>query len=683
MYLLKDRLPGLPGARDEAERSGQDSTALPQAGGRYAAELTRFLQARHLPGSQIRLTDVLIEPRLLRGRLPATTLEEDEAGTLVETDIYRVIPLLHQFPAIYAAFSMETISLLDLETGDRHIALLGQPGTGKSTALAALGLIALRAIDPEIMFRSAFEEARFEEDDDENTPEHVRERRRREREEVQRRAIEQLRFVQHREEEAERIEALDLAVDFQNLLPIYVHLNDLDLNPAAYGGSIDPVEPIIKAQMRYLGDNSALLSAPLLYNALSDGDALVLLDGFDELLASQHAPYLEWLAQLRQHYGQNFLIVAGPATGHDPLLRQGLAPVFIDALGPYQIEQLVEKWTGNWDAFDEPMDEASLQRLRIDNRNRSVLDLTMKLSSSLRGHLRESGMRGYYERWVRAQFANEDDAQQFMPILYDLAAQWLDSGQAPDEATTRQIIRHHLGLATPEASPEAEDADNTKKRKKDSSSSQAEDVQALRKLTETSILVQRPNGGLGFAHPVVAWYLAGESLSKASPERLARLPENDSWHGALRFAATMMDIEPAIVKNVIQAKPDLMFSNIFVVSHWMADAPDDRRWKGEVLKRLGAALMHPNQFPTVREHAVAALVTARDRSGGVIYIFRQAVRSGNPDLRRLGCIGLGAMGTEDAIDDLQSMLFDDVFEVQLAAGLALGLSGQNQPWPRC
>ena len=64
------------------------------------------------------------------------------------------------------------------------------------------------------------------------------------------------------------------------------------------------------------------------------------------------------------------------------------------------------------------------------------------------------------------------------------------------------------------------------------------------------------------------------------------------------------------------------------------------------------------------------MVAARDPN--VLFIFRQGVRHTNPVARKLACIGLGAIGSSDAIKDLRSMVVDDDHDVQLAAAQALG-----------
>jgi HEAT repeat protein len=667
LYLLKDRLPGVNRGEPESKQEAVEQAVTPRTSGRYSGDALNFFQRRHIAGQKFPLLNVLVEPRFLRARPPRLVIEQDDEGILVETDIYRVIPMLHQFPAAYASFNLETIRLKDLETGAQHIAILGIPGSGKTTALMALGLIALGALDPEKVFRME-DTARFDTvEEDERVPQEVRERRRKEREEVQRRAIEQLRIRQRREEEQEQIDLRDQDVNFEELTPIYIHLQDLDLEPGTYGGKIDPAEPIVAAQRRYISSNTAVMSTPMLYRALSQNRALVLIDGYDDLASNERERYFDWLSAFLEHYGGNFIVMTGPPAGYDMLMNIGFAPAFIRPLNETHFDELTRKWTDAWTGTQP--DEKDLQRLLIDRRNRTVMDVTLKIWATMEGDIQETGRRGYYENYVRHQLGNVGSG---FEILQEAAAAWLNQGAAPDREMMRHIVRRCLGL---EAAPEGEDASDTQKRKKGGGSN---DGRTLNQLLQTPLLLEKPDGTFAFCHPMVAWYLAGESLSHAKPDKLAALGDNPDWWGALSFATAIVDLEPAIVKRVLQNKPDLMYDTMFHVVEWMPDAPSGLRWTGEVLKRLGSVLMAPNQFPTIREHAMAALIAARDESGGVTVLLRQAVRSGNPDLRRLGCIGLGAIGSPEAIKDLAQMLFDDSQEVQLAAGLGLGAIGTEE-----
>jgi HEAT repeat protein len=73
---------------------------------------------------------------------------------------------------------------------------------------------------------------------------------------------------------------------------------------------------------------------------------------------------------------------------------------------------------------------------------------------------------------------------------------------------------------------------------------------------------------------------------------------------------------------------------------------------------------------------LAALITSRDK--GTLFIYRKALEGSSAHVRRLGCIGLGALGDSEGIKDLEPMLTDSDKDVQLAAALALASIGTDR-----
>lgn len=660
-YLLRNRVSF---ARKETREGETDSAGgarelvAPQAGRRYLEAIGKFFDSHHLPGKEVALRDVLIEPQFLRAKLPKLNLDDDE-DNIAETDIYRVIPFIHHSPAVYASFNLETMRLQDLETGNRQIAILGIEGSGKSTTLMALGLLAAGRLTYDALRKE--EDIKFEADKvDPDLPDEVRELRQKEREEVQRRAIEQLRIIQHREEEAEALEALDLAVDFRKMLPLYAHVRDLDLDPASYGGSIDPVEPIVRALSNYVDRVTAQVAPPLLYRMLNNNKAMILIDGYDELLPSERDLYYHWLESLVTYYGGNFIFITGPARGYDPLIQAGFAPAIVRPFTERRFARFIDKWLANWRGTLPS--ETERQRLFVDNRNRTIMDVCIKVLATLGNDLKETGRRGYYDYYVRQRVDAEIPHGQ--DILKAVAAHWLDTGKPATTEELKSIAATFLGA-------EKSEEDRGEKKAKKNGVPASNIDRELKKLLQSPLVREHPDGSVSIRHPILAWYLAGETLRDADTKRLMDMATSPNWHGALTFATAIVDLEPTILKK-LGDKFDLLFTNLFSVADWMPDAPGNLRWKGEIIKRLGAALMSTTQFPTVREHALAAMVACRDDTGGILYLLRQAVRSGNPHIRTLGCLGLGAVGAEGAIGDLSSMLQDNVVDVQLAAGLGLG-----------
>jgi hypothetical protein len=197
----------------------------------------------------------------------------------------------------------------------------------------------------------------------------------------------------------------------------------------------------------------------------------------------------------------------------------------------------------------------------------------------------------------------------------------------------------------------------------------------LGKLTGRSgLLIDWPGNRFGFAHTLVTGFLGSGSLAKAGAEQFAAVASNPGWEPALPFAAARLSVDQAVTQRLGSA-PDLLFSNLFSLVGWLPDAPPNAGWRTEIFKRLTAALLAPTQYPAIRERAMAALVASRDKNVG--FILRQALRSTEPVVRRLGCVGLGALGEGEAIKDLGPMLADPDMDVQLAAGLALGAIGSE------
>jgi HEAT repeat protein len=112
------------------------------------------------------------------------------------------------------------------------------------------------------------------------------------------------------------------------------------------------------------------------------------------------------------------------------------------------------------------------------------------------------------------------------------------------------------------------------------------------------------------------------------------------------------------------------------MARWLAYADATVEWRGPVLNHLGNQLLAPNQYPYIRERIAAALIDSRDKNA--LLIFRKAARNMEPDIRRLACLGMGALGDPEALRDLNPLLNDQDPDVQLAAGMALGAIGTEE-----
>ncbi|MCZ7540488.1 MAG: HEAT repeat domain-containing protein [Anaerolineae bacterium] len=611
----------------EAQIEGTRRFVGQAADARYARDLVRTLQGRHLAGSLCLLSEVLLEPRLI---LPPPPELEPAGEDTIARSVFDVVPLFHDMPQSYAPYNIETIPLADLGAGDRQVAILGASGMGKSVTLTTLALMALGEVTFESLEDLSAQAILAEERD---LPEEEQRARAAERQRIQQRAMERLYDArqQRREQlglpEEERLPPLDLTT----LTPVLVHLSDVELDATAFGkargAALDPAEPLVRAAQRQLGAVAARVAGSVIYPALERGSALVLIDGYDELSPAAREPYLGWLSQLAATYGQNLIVVAGPPSGYERLTACGFTPTFLRAWRDEDYALLAERWTQVWGRAHRrapALDDKEMRRLTQDNRGRSALDVTL----------------------IAVGGAGRRHAPDGPPGLV-------------------RCLRH----APPEQRPASPGAAPPGRRPGHGGRAAA----ARRAGRGPALRHEREQGGRGAGR-------AGQGCGPPPPprpreERGGGGGKREGGGGALGFAAGRINILPVIYRK-LSAPPDLFYSNLFGLVRWLPDAPPDAPWRGDIFTRFAKALLASEQYPLVRERALAALIASRDRN--VLFILRQALHAADADIRRLGCVGLGALGNPEAVKDLAALLADESQRVKLAAALALGAIGSEQ-----
>jgi hypothetical protein len=92
---------------------------------RYAKRAAQLFNTYHIAGDRLPLSALYIEPQLL------APYETPKPGDEESTAVAHIVPIIHDFPAAYAPYNVETLNLLDLQKGERHLALLARSGMGK------------------------------------------------------------------------------------------------------------------------------------------------------------------------------------------------------------------------------------------------------------------------------------------------------------------------------------------------------------------------------------------------------------------------------------------------------------------------------------------------------------------------------------------------------------------------
>ncbi|MBL8165827.1 MAG: HEAT repeat domain-containing protein [Anaerolineae bacterium] len=637
------------------QASSAQSYATQSADRRYINAVVQLAQTSHLAGRFVHLSQIIVEPRFLPAPTLAAPLDED-----AEPSVFDIVPHIVDHPYLSAPYNLPTFSIDDLGAGERRLALLGGLGSGRTTALfaillRALGELEFRKLPDKVQQRLDAEEAAL---DEKQRAVRVRERL----------IIEQKAKEKLAEEKGVSFESADTSDRlplFNRLMPVYLHLADLNTGDAEFGSEIDPAEPLVRAVQRQLGRVAASTVPANLYRRLGEGQALLLIDGLDDLPEAERPRHLAWLQALLREYGDNFFIVAGPAVGYGALTaRLGLTPIFMRPWSENDVQLAAEGWAQAWPkiagtrrAPAAPPDSNVVAAVRANARALSPLDLTLKIWAHYANDADDPGFEGYLRAFVVRHLSADQSFGLLLPQLTAAGALQLDEGCV----TAARLA----GSAMPVSADDEPDMEAEPAAKKETDNAQ---IKLLNGLHRAGLLTRWTGGRYQFRHPAIAAYLASLSFQN-EPERLLAKAALPAWRQAIAYAALHQPMDE-LVRIRLNAPPDIAQFNALEIAHWLPFASADAPWRAGYIKHIATLMAAPTQYPLVRERAAAAMVTTRDP--GVVGFLRNVLRARSPHLRRLACLTLGAVGSDDATSEIISLLSDDDGSVKLAAALALG-----------
>ncbi len=654
------------------------NSATRSADSRYVGDLIDQCETTHLAGKFVNLSQIIVEPRFLPAPEFAAPPEND-----VVRSVYRVVPNIPDHPYLQAPYNVETLSISELATGSNALALLGAPGSGRTTALLAIALDSLGKLNfnppvDKVQERLDAEEAKLEEKE---RAVRVQERIKMEQRAKERLATEiGIAFSPQADEEIKKQLPL-----FKRLMPVYVHMADLNAAAREFGAEADPAEHLVRAVQYTVRRVTASTIPRNLYSRLNRGQILLLLDGYDELPESERPAALEWLKAYQEQYDQNFLIVVGPAKGYGSLLRVGLTPVFMRPWSDEDVKRSSERWAQAWTEMKgrrkgEAPDRKTIQQAQKDTRALSPLEITLKIWGTYAGDSKRNDMHG----WMRGFISRHlDDGEESIPQMARIAALQLDEGFVSSTRLQELAIGANpadkQAMKSMKAETEDEEIDlrasvakpGGSKADSETTSTQGRQLGALRR---SGLLTRFRDDRYQFRHPLLTAFLGSLSIKAAGQDLLRAKAAQPAWGDALALSAAIRPLD-LLVTERLRDEPDLLMDNVVEMARWIAYAAPDAEWRGTLLTVLANQMIAPSQYPLVRERLAAALIDTRDKD--VLLIFRKAVRNADPDIRRLACLGLGATGEPEALRDLNSLLSDQDANIQLAAALALGAIGSE------
>lgn len=452
----------------------------------------------------------------------------------------------------------------------------------------------------------------------------------------------------------------------QGRMPLYVLLSAMDWSDEEDAEELqeeqddageqesDSVERLLTTAVTSLGGGDRLVKP--LRQHLEAGQALVLVDGWDELDHLQQERAAVWLSESMETVPGNVWLIAAGTRGYAPLVDLDVLPLTLSPWDAEQVSVFAQQWTtASAQVGEEPAVTSEVLAKELQQAGGvDLLPLTLTLQAHLYLETGEIPTRhpDLFKRVLDLFLAQEVDED--MPWLPAACRTVL--GQL---ALERQ--REGYAMITGESLVEAIEAALPPPGERPSRA-----VSHVRDLLtgERGLLRSRGSDRYVFVHPLWQAYLAARSLVAVDPASLVKRLDDPRWAETLRFYAGLGDMKP-LIEALLQMPDDLFHSQLRTLSSWAKAAPKDAPWLEQMMGLLARSILRPDQPAPVRQELAKAM--AETGVPGVNYFFKQALQHENPDVRLAAATGLGRSATLSDVPILDMALRDEAPAVRQEA----------------
>jgi HEAT repeat protein len=563
---------------------------------------------------------------------PPPRVEPGVVG-IQEDIISQTLPYMPAWPELAATYRAPTLGVAEAIAGGSNIVIVGAAGTGKTVALAYLASLTAN-----------------------------------------------LKVKLQADAELEAV-------------PYLYHVADLQL---PFDASRDPVNIIMNAASEHAPLFDLRRLPGYIQQTFKNGQALILIDGFDELDPEGQRNVVDWFKNLLQAYPKIRIVTTGCVDQLNGLISLGFNPLALIGWDAPKTAHFIQQWGELWSQTvaleawaqtgPEQVDPILLNTwLGSDNSNLSPLELTLKVWAAYAGDSLGPRVLDAIATHVRriAPSGTPVAALELLAMQVVLTCQPVfDPRQARSWVKQYDIIEDKPveGAETDAETAEGEEslpaASEKIKIKKSKAREVAPSYGLLSKMVDSGLLVSHLNNRMRFLHPVLNGYLAGQAIGDNDANtKLLALPEWDGKTLSLRYLAARGDA--SAVANALLTESDLpLHTHTFTVARWLRDAPREAGWRSKIFASLLAILQAEGQPLGLRGQAMAAFVTSGDP--GAATLFRQLLSSRSFELIPLAALGSGALKDVKAIDALEELMQAPVGAVRRAVCIALVAIGTDK-----
>lgn len=588
---------------------------------RHRNDTLRLAQRMHLAAPLFSLDEILIEPRLLA---PLPDIEPEQDDSRVE-ESHPDLPYLLDWPELAARYQAKTLTLAEALSGGANLLLVGNPGSGKTVALACCACQVAR------------------------------------------------RDANYR--------------DLVQSIPILVHIADLLPSDQFTGTPLELIHNAVAKNASALAlprltelltrsfENGQVLC---LIDGMDEASPAQLSEG-GKLLASL----------LNEYPRTRLIVAANPSDlagltglGLIPLAivpwGQAHKEQFVQKWGACWRQFVPDNPTSRPPIVDPFILDSWLVG---DDAIYSPLEFVLRVWSAYAGDVLGSSARHSLEAYLRRMTVNlpksrpalESLALQMIATCHPILSQREAGKWVGDEPTSDASSSD---LPSPESQSHAESASppDTVPPTRSGSHRAARLPGMLPDLLDMGILVEHLDGRISFAHPTICSYLAACSLAgSGSQNMMQNYPE---WFGKTDTASwlsALQDISP-LTNQYLSESDDTVMRHPLTAARWLRYSSKTAPWRSSVLRFLATTLQSESMAVGLRARALVAMVLSGET--GVSVLLRQLLISPSGSVRYLAALGLGFFSDPQSIHELAAHLDDPEPDVQWAAAQALVATGQ-------
>ncbi|RPJ24430.1 MAG: NACHT domain-containing protein, partial [Chloroflexi bacterium] len=513
----------------------------------------RRITLRRAQGMHLASSLFSLDEILQEPRLIAPPARVEPGVTGIQEDIIsQTLPYLPAWPELAATYRAPTIGVAEAIAGGSNVVIVGAAGTGKTVALAQLASLTAN-----------------------------------------------LRVKLTADSEMEAV-------------PYLYHVADLQL---PFDASKDPANIIINAASEHAPLFDLRRLPGFIQQTLKNGQALVLIDGFDELDPQGQSHVVDWFKSLLQTYPKARIVTTGCIDQLNGLISLGFSPLALIGWDVPRNTRFIQQWGELWSQTvaleawaqtgPEQIDPILLNTwLATDNNNLTPFELTLKVWGAYAGDSLGPRVLDAIATHVRriAPSGTPVAALELLAMQVVLTSQPVfDPRQARSWVKQYDIVEDKAIESTEDGTKTAEDEASAPvnsekiKVKKSRAGESVPSYGLLSKMVESGLLVSHPNNKMRFLHPVLNGYLAGQAIGDNHAD--ATLLAISDWDGktvSLRYLAARGDA--AAVADILLKESDLPLNNrIFTVARWLRDAHKEATWRNKAFASLLAILQADGQ----------------------------------------------------------------------------------------